>query len=185
MTRRGTPAAARRSLAQRLLRTALVMAALGVVLGVLQWTGLGLPLLVAVLVFIGVVAWALPWVGVRLWDAAVLAVRGQLWKHDEGRFHAFAGIPLQIEDDGRHVWLGGDGLQRVLGTRDSDEVLAARLAGQWRRAPDGELLLRVDAVLHWLAMMPRRHEPRVQKLRHYLERDVLLPAQRRRQRGAG
>ena len=182
MSRRQSPSAARRSLAQRLLRTALVMAALGVVLGVLQWTGLGLPLLYAVLVFVAVVAWAMPWVGVRLWDAAALAVRGQLWKREQGRFHAFAGIPLQVEDDGRFVWLGGDGLQRVLGSRDSDEVLAARLAGQWRRAPDGELMLRVDAVVQWLDVMPRRHEPRVLKLRHFLERDVLLPAQRRQQR---
>lgn len=182
MKRESSAAAARRSLVQRLLRTVMVMATLGVVLGALQWTGVGLPLLYAVLVFVAVVAWALPWVGVRLLDAAILAVRGWLWAGDQGRFHAFGGTPLQVEDDGRGLWLGGDGLQRVLGTRDSDEVLAARLPGQWRRAPDGELLLRLDAVVQWLAVMPRRHEPRVQKLRRYLERDVLLPAQRRRQR---
>jgi hypothetical protein len=180
-TRPSDPAA-RRSLAQRLVRTGLVMAALGVVLGVLQWTGVGLPLLYAVLVCVAVVAWATPWLGVRLLDAVILAVRGRLWARDQGHFHAFAGTPLLVEDDGRAVWVGGDGLQRVLGTRDSDEVLAARLAGQWRRAAHGEMLLRVDAVVTWLTTMPRRHEPRVQKLRRYLDQDVLQPARRRRER---
>jgi streptogramin lyase len=32
-----------------------------------------------------------------------------------GSFHAFAGVPLHIEDDGRHVWIDGPGLQRAIG----------------------------------------------------------------------
>lgn len=109
-------------------------------------------------------------------------LREHAWRKEEGRYHAFAGVPLQVEDDGRHVWLGGAGLLRVLGRREPDDVLAARLPGQWRRDAQGRLLLRVDAVVDYLGHMPGRGDPRVQKLRRYLERDVLFPAQERHRR---
>lgn len=109
-------------------------------------------------------------------------LREQAWRKEEGRYHAFAGVPLQVEDDGRHVWLGGAGLLRVLGRREPDDVLAARLPGQWRRDEQGRLLLRVDAVVDYLGHMPGRDDPRVQKLRRYLERDVLFPSAERRRR---
>ena len=43
-------------------------------------------------------------------------------------------------------------------------------------------MLRVDAVIAYLGQMPERNDPRVQKLRRYLERDVLHPAAERRRR---
>jgi hypothetical protein len=109
-------------------------------------------------------------------------LREHAWRKEEGHFHAFAGVPLQVTDDGRYVWLGGPGLLRVLGRKEPDDVLASRMPGQWRRADDGSLLLRVDAVVAYLASMPGRDEPRMQKLRRYLERDVLYPAAERRRR---
>ena len=145
--------------------------------------GLGLPLLLALTIVIGLVAWRFPFHGVRLLDAAIQFMRGLYWARDEGRFHSFGGVALVIEDDGRHVWLDGAGLLRVLERRESEDVLAARLAGQWRHNAQGLLMLRVDGVVQYLARMPARHEPRVQKFRRYLEREVLYPADRRHDRG--
>jgi hypothetical protein len=46
-------------------------------------------------------------------------------------------------------------------------------------------MLRVDAVVLHLNTMAGRHDPRVQRLRRYFEREVLYPASRRRIRGGG
>ena len=149
----------------------------------LQWLGIALPLLLALAIGAGLVVGLLPFYGVRLLDAATQFVRRRLWARDQGRFHSFGGVRLVIEDDGRHVWLDGAGLLRVLARRESEDVLAARLAGQWRRNAQGQLMLRVDGVVLYLAQMPARHDPRVQKFRRYLERDVLFPASRRQAQG--
>jgi len=80
------------------------------------------------------------------------------------------------------VWIDGRGLLRALGRQEPDDVLAARLTGMWRHTERGVLMLRVDAVVQYLARMPGRDDLRVQKLRRYLERDVLYPAEQRRRR---
>ena len=169
-----------KSVAARALSVGLVIA---VVAGVLQWWGVGLQLLLAAIIVAGLVAWAFPFYGVRLLDAAVLAIRGLYWARDQGRFHSFGGIPLVIEDDGRHVWIDGQGLLRVLGRKEPEDVLAARLSGHWRRDANAVLMLRADRVVQYLAQMPERTDPRVQKFRRYLEREVLFPASRRRTKG--
>ncbi len=164
-------------------RAVVVAVAIAAVLGPLHWMGVGLPLLLAVAVFMVFMALVLPPVATRMIDGAVQWVRERHWAPEEGRFHSFAGVPLRIEDDGRFVWVDGDGLLRVLGRREPDEALAARHAGHWQRAPDGMLMLRVDAVVRYLNSMPGRDEPRVQRLRRYFEREVLFPAEQRRTRG--
>ena len=105
------------------------------------------------------------------------------WRDVEGCFHAFDGVPLRIDDDGRHVWIDGVGLQQALRTHDAADVLAARHSGQWRRDGAGALWLRADSVVARLATMPGRDAPRTIRLRRYLEREVLFPAARRRERG--
>jgi hypothetical protein len=109
-------------------------------------------------------------------------VRERFWAKDDGTYHAFGGVGLRIEDDGRYMWMDGRGLLRVLGRQEPDDVLAARVPGQWRHTEQGVLMLRVDAVVQYLAHMPGRDDLRVQKLRRYLERDVLYPAEQRRRR---
>lgn len=148
-----------------------------------RWSG-ALRAVLLLALTVAYVAWVLPWVGVRLLDRALLALRTLHWRREQGHHHAFGGVPLQISDDGRHQWVDGDGLQRVLGTQDTDAVLAARHAGRWRRNADGELLLRVDAVVDLLAHGPGRMDPRTVRLRRYFEREVLFPAAERRRRHA-
>ena len=167
-------------------RLALQAVALGVAVAAAgwafsQWQGaLRLVLLGAIVV--AYFCWALPHLGVRALDRLILAARTLHWRHEQGRHHAFGGVPLQITEDHRHVWVDGPSLQRVLGTRDADDVLAARHSGRWRRGPDGVLLLRVDAVVDVLAHGPGRLDPRQVHLRRYFEREVLFPAAERKRR---
>ena len=163
-------------------RALLVAAVLAGVLGGLHALGVGLKLLLATGIFISVVTLVTPYLGARWLDDVILAVRTLYWRRDQGHFHAFNGVPLDIEDDGRWVWVSADSLQRARGTAEPDAVIAARHAGNWQRSADGMLMLRVDAVVAHLATVPDRHDPRVQRLRRYFEREVLFPAQQRRER---
>ena len=165
-----------------LSRALAITAASAALLGLLHRLGWGLPLLGALAVVVLVLTWVVPWIGVRWLDDLILAARSIFWAREQGHFHSFAGIPLQVDDDGRHVWIDGQGLMRVLGRREPEDVLAARLAGHWRRDAEGRLMLRVDAVIAHLGTMPGRDQPRVLKLRRYLDRELLYPAQQRRAR---
>ena len=117
----------------RLGRAALVAIALAMVAG---WTALiGGRVLVGLLLGIalaGLVA-AAAWIVRTRLDDFTAWLRERAWADRAGRHHAFGGTALDIEDDGRHVWLDGPGLLRVLGRREPDDVLAARMPGQWRR----------------------------------------------------
>ncbi len=164
---------------QRALGLTLAVACLCWVLN--RW-GIGLFLLLGLAVVLAVVTNFLPWVGVRWLDAVLRLLRAWHWRREEGRHHAFAGIPLHIEDDGRSMWISGGDLQRVLHTDEPDDVFAARHSGRWRRSAQGTLLIRVDAVVAHLASAPGRMDPRTVRLRRYLEREVLYPAEQRRLR---
>ncbi len=153
----------------------------------LQWWGVGLPLMLATLVVSACMAWFVPFVFMAWIEGLTAVVRARFWAREQGHFHAFGGVPLRIEDDGLHVWVDAQGLQRLLGLKERDDVTASRMPGMWRRdAADHSLLLRVDAVVQYLGTMPERHAPRVQRLRRYLERQILFPAgERLRRRGGG
>ena len=129
--------------------TALTMFA-GYVLSTTAWF---LPLALAVAAVVAFVAYMLPRVGVAWLDALIMAVRSFIWRKEQGRYHRHAGVTVNVHDDGRHVWIDGDSLRRILGSSDSDEVLAARHAGRWRRFDDGVLMLRADAVAEQLATL--------------------------------
>ncbi len=167
-----------------LQRALAVTAAVAALCGLLHWAGVGLPLLLLLAVVTAVITNFLPWYGVRMLDAVLRQLRALHWRREQGRHHAFAGIPLRVHDDGRACWMAGADLQRVLRTEDAEDVLAARHSGRWRRDADGTLMLRVDAVVEQLASAPGRMDPRTVRLRRYLERDVLFPAAQRRRRAA-
>lgn len=166
----------------RLLRAVLAGLALATVAGWSQLLGGGVPwsLLAGLAAALGVAM--LAWQLVRRAGDVQAWLRERFWAREEGHFHAFGGVPLQVEDDGQQAWLGGKGLLRVLGRQEADDVLASRMPGQWRHDAKGRLLLRVEAVVDYLSHMPERNDPRVQKLRRYLERDVLHPAAERHRR---
>jgi hypothetical protein len=157
----------------------LLLAALAALHGI----GVGLVLLFGLGVVVAVVALLMPALGVRGLDAVLDKLREWRWRAEEGRHHAFEGVSIEVRDDGRHAWIAGADLRRLLRTRDGDDVLAARHAGRWQRDDRGRLWLRDDAVVEHLATMPGRAEPRNVRLRRYIEREVIYPLARRRERG--
>lgn len=166
-------------------RKALILAAVATAVLMLPWSGgVSLASLLLSLVIGGTVV-AIAVFGGRALEALFDAQRRWRWRDRQGRHHAFGGVSLRIEDDGRHGWIAGADLQQLLSTRDAEDVLAARHAGRWRRDARGLLWLRVDNVVERLATMPGRAEPRTVRLRRYLEREVLYPSARRRERATG
>lgn len=170
----------------RLQRAAVVGLSLAAGLGLLHALGVGLPLLWALVVAVGVVAIVVPRLGVRWLDDAVLAFRSWLWRRESGQHHSFAGTALDIEEHAGQMWMSADCLQRALRLREAETATSARLAGGPSAAAahafqndQGVLMLNVQAVVHYLDHMPRRSDPRVLRLRRYLQREVLYPASRR------
>lgn len=164
------------------LPRAAIFLAVALVLGLLHALGLGLPLLLGAAAAILFVAYFAPLLGVRTLDRIGMAWRAWIWREEEGRHHAFGGVGLRIDDDGRQSWVAALDLQRVLRTREPEDALAARHSDRWLRDADGLLWLRVDAVVERLATMPGRDDPRIQRLRRYFEREILFPAAERRRR---
>jgi hypothetical protein len=156
----------------------LVVVAIGLMALVHSW-GYG-PLYV-LLVAVGaavVIVFVPRWI-IGLGEQARDGLNHQVWKAHEGHHHAFAGVIFTMADDGRFMWMQGDALKRVLARPEADDVLAARISGKWKLDERQRLWLRVDAVVGHLSTFPGRMDPRVQKLRRWLERDVLFPADRR------
>lgn len=167
----------------RLLPAVIVALVASVLLGLLKLMGSGFLLLMLVAVGSALAITAVAWNGMRGETGLGLWWRERLRAGDEGTHHAFAGIRLQVEDDGELIWLKASGVQRVLGLKEEEIVTASRVPGQWRRDDDRALWLRVDGLIQTLNTMPGRTEPRVQRFRRYLERDLLFPANERRRRG--
>ncbi len=155
------------------------------VAAVLHLIGTGTWLVLAVAFGLALAVIGLPLLGVRALDQLLYLRRAAQWQPLAGRHYAFGGVPLAIEDDGRHLWVAASDLQRVLHTREREDVVAARHAGRWRRGTRGQLQLRVDAVVAVLASAPGRMDPHTIRLRRYFEREVLYPAEQRHARTTG
>ena len=167
----------------RLARAALVALVLATVLGWVSVLGRGY----ALTLLFGTAAATLMalaiWYGNRYGGDIAAWLRERMGSADGGTYHAFGGVQLHVDDDGRHIWIRGSGVQKVLGLKEHDLVTASRVPGMWQRDADDVLWLRVDALIQTLSRMPGRSEPRLQRFRRYLERDVLFPAQQRHRRG--
>jgi hypothetical protein len=163
-------------------RAIVVTAAATLLAWVLQETGVALMLAIGLGVLIVVLTLVVPTIGMTWVDDLLHAARRWHWRSHEGHHHSHAGVPVHVHDDGRHVWIDGHALQRILGTQDPEDVLAARHPGRWRRDDKGRLMLRVDAVLARLSTAPGQLDPRIVHLRHWLERELLFPAAERKRR---
>ena len=173
---------------QHLKQAAVLAFSIAAALGLSHWLGVGLPLLLAALVVVFAVTNFAPRLGVRWLDDAILAVRSWLWAKESGRHHSFAGLLLDIEEHAGLVWISAGSFQRAVRRIEPENVTSARMAGAGQGGPaswrneEGVLMLNVQAVVNHLAQMPGRMDPRVLRLRQYLERQVLFPAGQRRSR---
>lgn len=128
------------------------------------------------------------WIG-DLIEARLRAARAWTWRHREGVHHSFAGVSLDVHDDGQQLWLHERGLRALLALqRDPPDAFKARFSGQWREARElglkgHGLWLNAQGVHRHLAEAPERMDPKRIKLRAYLDREILQPARRRHERG--
>ena len=87
-------------------------ALIGVVLRALHLLGVELQLWLTTLFVLLFVTMLMPsYISVRWLDAIILWARSRYWAKQQGRFHSFGGVSLRIDDDGRHTWVDGAGLQ--------------------------------------------------------------------------
>ena len=163
-------------------RAALIGLATTAAAGAVQVSGYALRLALVGAIISIVLTLLVPHLGVRLLEALVRWARSVMWKSEQGRHHAHGGIAVAVQDDGRHVWVAAADVREVLRSDDSDDVLAARLTGRWRRDDKAALWLRADALAKHLATAPGRMEPRTIRLRRYVEEQVIFPAAERRRR---
>ncbi len=118
-----------------------------------------------------------------------VALRQRNWQHREGVHYTFAGVSLDVHDDGHQVWMHERGLRQLLQLeRDPEKAFKARFTGQWREPRElglkgVGLWLNATAVRQHLADAPERMNPKRVKLRAYLDREILQPAVRRHERG--
>jgi hypothetical protein len=163
-------------------RSIAIGSALAAAAFVLDRLGAGLTWICAALVLMAFVGSVLPWIGVRWLDHAIHFVRAMAWRQEEGRYHAFRGLGMRVEDDGRHVWLLAEDLQRLRRSSEPLDVVAARHSARWRHDEHGALWLRADAVAEQLAQARDALDPGTIRLRRYIERELLFPAAERRRR---
>lgn len=122
-------------------------------------------------------------------EALLRGARAWAWRQREGVHHNFAGVSLDVFDDGQHVWLHERGLRQLLALeRDPAQAFKARFTGQWREARElglkgAGLWLNAAAVHQHLSEARERMDPKRLKLRAYLDREILQPAARRHERG--
>jgi hypothetical protein len=114
------------------------------------------------------------------------AVRRTSLARLQGRHYSFAGQALDIHDDGRECWIAEASVYKALALA-RDDSFKGRFANQWRESrelglPGKGLWVRVSALHQHLAEAPERMDPRRVRLRTYLDRDVMQPAARRRDR---
>jgi len=104
----------------------------------------------------------------------------------QGKHYEFSGVSLDVHDDGRDCWVDERSVRRLLGLQQ-DPAFKARFPNQWREAHElglkgKQLWIKVSALHQHLGEAAERMDPRRLKLRSYLDREILQPAQRRHAR---
>ena len=108
-------------------------------------------------------------------------MRVAVWHDVEGRHHVFRGLPVQVlEDEEGQCWIRLADVRRIVGFTAGDGALALSYPQGWRqlgRPPQPHL--RADALLEHLG---KESSPTALKLKHWVQREIAYPAQRRRER---
>jgi hypothetical protein len=107
------------------------------------------------------------------------AIRERAYAATEGRYYAHKGVPIDvIEGEDGHRWLRVADVRRIVPGFGSDALLAKTHPGRlaYRGAPPSAYL-QDDALL---AQIVRALEPATLAFRHWVERDIVFPARRRR-----
>ncbi|HEY2561085.1 MAG TPA: hypothetical protein VGI48_15365 [Caldimonas sp.] len=103
------------------------------------------------------------------------------WRDVEGRHYAYRGRPVHvIEDDDHGRWVHLADVRAIVGFTASDGALAITYPeGVARIGRPPEPHLRDEALLAHLA---KERSPEALRLRHWVEREIVFPARRERDR---
>ena len=118
---------------------------------------------------------------IELASATRHAMRRAQWRDVEGRHYAFRGRPIRVLTDADHRrWIRLADVRAVVGFTASDGALAIAYPAGWRRiGRANEAFLGEDALLMHLA---KERGPDALKLRHWVEREIVFPSRRERER---
>jgi hypothetical protein len=103
------------------------------------------------------------------------------WRHEEGRYYVFRGIPVRVlEDSDKQRWVRLADARRIVGFTASTGALKITYPSGFRllgRPP--EPYLGDEAML---AHMLKERSATAGKFRHWVEREIVFPARRERER---
>jgi len=112
-------------------------------------------------------------------------LRAAAWKPVQGRHYAFHGVHVQVlEDEWHRRWVRAADVRRIVGTPPhggaSDHALALTYPDGWRlQGQPPEPHFSDEALVAHLA---KETSPKALRFRHWVERDILFPAKRQRER---
>ena len=103
------------------------------------------------------------------------------WRELEGRHFAFKGRMVRVVEDADHQrWVRLADVRAIAGFTASDAALQITYPGGWsRRGRPSEPYLSDEALLAHLA---KERSPAAAKVRHWVEREIVFPARRQRER---
>jgi hypothetical protein len=144
----------------------------------LVWRSFGVAAMVPTLALFGI-ALARPLLDLA--SALRHAMNRAHWRDVEGRHYAYRGRPVRVvEDDAHGRWIRLADVRAIVGFTATDGALAITYpesVARIGRPPEPHL--RDEALL---AHLDKERSPEALRLRHWLEREVVFPARRERER---
>jgi len=108
-------------------------------------------------------------------------LRAAAWQPVQGRHYAFQGLHVQVlEDEWHRRWVRAADVRRIVGHAASDAALARTHRGGWRHFGQPPEPHFSDEAL--VAHLAKETSPKALKFRHWVERDIVFPARRQRER---
>jgi hypothetical protein len=103
------------------------------------------------------------------------------WRDDHGRHFAFRGHSVRVVEDADHQrWVRLSDIRAIAGFTASDASLKLTYPKGWQLHGRGLVPHLSDEAL--LAHLAKERAPAAVKLRHWVEREIVFPARRQRQR---
>jgi hypothetical protein len=110
-------------------------------------------------------------------------MRRAQWRDVQGRHFSFRGHPVHVlEDDDHQRWIRLSDVRAIAGFTASDGALRLTYPNGWRLCGRPASPHLSDEAL--LAHLAKERAPTAAKLRHWVEREIVFPARRRRERHA-
>ena len=108
-------------------------------------------------------------------------IRAQVWKPLEGRHFVYRGTPVQVlEDDEHQRWVRAADVRSIVGHTATTGAFALTYPSGWRTlGTPAEPHFSDEALIAHLA---KQSSPDALRFRHWAEREIAFPAQRRRER---